>query len=97
MGEKKNDKKNLNCYDFHNIAEETQGKNLAEPSAMPINTSSIYDKKIWKVDDVAKFLGCSKGHIYNLSSDEKIPKIKKGKFLYFVPSEILEWLLQGET
>ena len=61
-----------------------------------IPTSSLFDKRIWRVDDVAKFLGCSKGHIYNLSSDEKIPKIKKGKFLFFIPSEVLEWLLQGE-
>ena len=62
------------------------------------STSALFDNtKIWRVEDVAKFLGCSKGHIYNLVSDEKIPKIKKGKFLFFIPREILEWLLQGES
>ena len=57
---------------------------------------SLFNKRIWRIDDVAQFLGCSKGHVYNLSSDEKIPKIKKGKFLFFIPSEILEWVLQGD-
>ena len=59
-------------------------------------STQIFDKRIWRIDDVAQFLGCSVGHIYNLSSDEKIPKIKKGKFLFFIPGEILEWVLQGD-
>lgn len=56
----------------------------------------LFDKRIWRVSDVAKFLDCSIGHIYNLCSDEKIPKRKKGKFLFFVPSEILEWIVKGD-
>ena len=56
----------------------------------------LFDKRIWRVSDVAKFLDCSVGHIYNLCSDEKIPRRKKGKFLFFVPNEILEWVLQGD-
>ncbi len=56
----------------------------------------LFKKRIWRVDDVASFLGCSIGHVYNLVSDEKIPKIKKGKFLYFIPSKILNWVLEGE-
>ena len=60
------------------------------------STTVLFDKRIWRIDDVAQFLGCSVGHIYNLSSDEKIPKIKKGKFLFFIPNEILEWVLKGD-
>jgi predicted DNA-binding transcriptional regulator AlpA len=56
----------------------------------------LFNKQIWRVSDVAKFLDCSIGHIYNLCSDEKIPKRKKGKFLFFVPNEIFEWILQGD-
>ena len=56
----------------------------------------FFKNRIWRVMDVARFLDCSIGHIYNLCSDEKIPKRKKGKFLFFVPSEILEWVLQGD-
>ncbi|MBC98751.1 MAG: hypothetical protein CME63_13465 [Halobacteriovoraceae bacterium] len=63
----------------------------------------LFDKRIWRVSDVAKFLDCSVGHIYNLCSMRlklntwKLqPRRKKGKFLFFVPNEILEWVLQGD-
>ena len=59
-------------------------------------TSDLFDKRIWRVEDAAKFLGCSKGHIYRLVSDEKIPRIKKGKFIYFMPDRILNWVLEGD-
>ena len=75
-------------YEERNLAEET-----VEPSVRPM---SLHDKKIWRVKDVAKFLGCSQSHIYNLVADEKIPKIKKGKFVYFVPEYILNWVLEGD-
>jgi predicted DNA-binding transcriptional regulator AlpA len=54
----------------------------------------INEKTIWKVDDVAEFLSCSKKHIYELSRLGKIPSIKKGKFRYYVPSDIENWLLE---
>lgn len=60
------------------------------------SSSMIFDKRIWRVKDVAQFLDCSIGHIYNLTSDEKIPKVKKGKFLYFIPDEILNWIIEGD-
>ena len=60
------------------------------------DSSLFFDKKIWRVGDVAKFLNCTVGHVYNLASDEKIPKRKKGGFLFFVPTEILDWVLEGE-
>lgn len=59
-------------------------------------SNQLFNKRIWRVDDVAEFLGCSKGHIYNLASDEKIPKVKKGKFVYFIPEVILNWILEGD-
>ena len=83
-------------YGRGNLAEETTGVNPTEPSTRPMNAPSIYDKKIWRVEDVAEFLGCSKWHVYRLSSDEKIPYIKKGKFIYFVPDRIHNWVLEGD-
>lgn len=50
---------------------------------------------IWRINDVSKYLGVTKGHIYNLVSRNKIPHIKKGRLLYFVPSEIENWVLEG--
>jgi predicted DNA-binding transcriptional regulator AlpA len=59
-------------------------------------SSRLFDKRIWRVKDVAEFLDCSIGHIYNLTSDEKIPKVKKGKFVYFIPEMILDWVQEGD-
>ena len=78
-----------------NWSEHYHRDNVAGAAHKPPATK-LFDKRIWRTDDVAEFLGCSVGHVYNLSSDEKIPKIKKGKFLFFVPGEILEWVLQGD-
>jgi predicted DNA-binding transcriptional regulator AlpA len=61
-----------------------------------INAQELFHKKIWRVGDVAKFLDCTVGHVYNLASDEKIPKRKKHGFLFFVPEEILNWILEGD-
>lgn len=55
----------------------------------------LFDKRIWRVSDVAEYLGVSEGHIYNLCSRREIPFVKKGKLLYFIPKEVENWLLQG--
>ena len=47
---------------------------------------------LWRVRDVAEFLGVSCGHIRNLNCKKKIPSRKVGKLLYFFPEEILEWV-----
>ena len=56
----------------------------------------IHSKKIWRIKDVATFLECSEKHIYELARKDKIPSFKKGKFRYFVPEEVIEWLISGE-
>jgi predicted DNA-binding transcriptional regulator AlpA len=61
----------------------------------PEGSARLFNNQIWRVKDVATFLGCSVGHIYNLASDEKIPKRKKGGLLFFVPDEVLSWTLEG--
>ena len=90
-GKISSDKERLLYDSANNLAEET-----LEPSARPSDTESILHKRIWRVKDVAEFLGCSKGHVYRLASDEKIPKIKKGKFVYFMPERIHNWVLEGD-
>lgn len=65
-------------------------------AALPSSTViDIHSKKIWRIEDVVEFLGVSKGYIYQLTSKEKIPFIKKGKLVYFVPQEIENWVLEG--
>ena len=59
-----------------------------------VNNSSIFDNCIWTIEQVAAFLECSVGTIYNKVSKGKIPFKKRGK-LYFIPKEILDWLNEG--
>ena len=56
----------------------------------------LFDKRIWRIRDVATFLNCSIGHVYNLASNDKIPCIKRGKFLYFIPQEVWNWMMGGK-
>jgi excisionase family DNA binding protein len=58
-------------------------------------TSPLFDKRIWRIQHVAEFLGVSKGHIYNLVNRREIPFLKKGKILYFIPLEVENWLHEG--
>jgi len=66
------------------------------------NERMLFNKQIWRISDVAEFLGISEGHIYNLVSKshktrkKTIPYRKKGKLLFFKPSEILEWIDEGD-
>jgi predicted DNA-binding transcriptional regulator AlpA len=50
----------------------------------------------WKIEDVVAFTGYSKGTLYNLTSRELIPYRKKRGKLYFVPSEIQNWIEEGD-
>lgn len=61
--------------------------------------SSLFLSKIdfWKIDDVAAYTGYSKGTLYNLTSRDLIPHRKKRGKLYFVPSEIQNWIEEGDT
>ena len=51
--------------------------------------------EIWRVLDVANYLGVTVGHVYNLVSRGEIPHIKKGKLVFFIPNEIETWVLGG--
>lgn len=56
---------------------------------------SLFDKLIWTIDEVCRFTAYKKGTVYNLVSNGNIPYRKRGKRLFFIPSEILSWL-KGE-
>ena len=59
------------------------------------DSESLFDKLIWTIEEVCSFTAYKKGTIYNLVSSGSIPYRKRGKRLFFVPSEILSWI-KGE-
>lgn len=52
-------------------------------------------ERLWRVAEVADYLGRSPDSIYWLVSQRKIPHAKAGGILYFDPAEIAEWLARG--
>lgn len=50
--------------------------------------------EVWQVTDVADFLGYAVQTVYNKVNRGEIPYYKRGK-LYFIPSEIITWLMMG--
>lgn len=57
----------------------------------------LYEIKIMRITDVAEMLTLSESHIYRLVNQKKIPFHKKGKNLFFINTEILNWLTNGEN
>ena len=67
---------------------------LANANDQAASKERLFDMQIWTVTEVALALDCSIGTIYNKVSQDEIPFHQKGKRgrLYFIPSEILEWI-----
>ena len=76
----------INKKDLHRYLKSNQEKGTEQ---------LIFENKIMRVSDVAELLRCSKGHIYNLTSQDEIPFYKKGKSLYFFYTEIQDWIMEG--
>ena len=60
-----------------------------------LRSASLFNNQIWRITDVAEFLQCSVGHVYNLASKKRIPFRKKGGLLFFLPSEVVQWINEG--
>ncbi len=60
-------------------------------------TDLIFDKLIWRIDDVCSFTSYAKGTIYNLVNRGEIPHCRrgKGKRLVFDSRHVIAWF-KGE-
>jgi len=56
------------------------------------NTDATGDRdELWSSDDVARFLGCSTRHIFNLRK-RGLPHYRIGDMIRFVPCRVIDWL-----
>lgn len=54
------------------------------------------DKQVLNIDEVMEYAGgLSRGYIHRLTSTKQIPHYKKNNRLYFLKSEIDEWLQEN--
>lgn len=56
----------------------------------------LFQIRIWSIDDVSLITGFSKGTIYNKTSRREIPFRKRGKRLFFISDEIINWIEEGD-
>ena len=68
----------------------------SEKQSEYVKQKSLKEKSVWKVQDVADFLGYSKKTVYIKAASGDLPSFKKGKFRYFIPLEVENWLLEGD-
>ena len=58
-----------------------------------LESGLLSQKNVLTFDEVARFTGLSKSHLYKLTSGAKIPHFKpQGKFIYFNRVEVEVWL-----
>ncbi len=75
-------------------------KLLEEIKAVKEHIENINSKRWYTVEEVAKYLGYSKDHIYKLKNDSFIENIhfyKKGGKILFDRVAVDEWVVKGET
>ncbi len=54
-------------------------------------------KSVLSLDEAVLLTGLSKGHIYRLTSERRIPHFKKCRHLYFLKSDLEAWLLESKV
>lgn len=65
------------------------GANLSEPKIGTSTNSG--DDELWSSDDVARFIGCSSRHVYNLRR-LGLPHYRIGEMVRFSPGKVIAWL-----
>lgn len=66
-----------------------------EGSRDTLRSPHSFIEKFWSVRDAAEYTGYAVGTLYNLVSRNLIPHRKKRGKLYFVPSEVQNWIEEG--
>ncbi len=85
----------MSVEEFQNIIIEAVNKCLAVTKQSQVIIESD-EPEIMNIEQVSMFLHVSKATIYKWVMDREIPVSKKGKRLYFIRSELMEWVKTGK-
>jgi excisionase family DNA binding protein len=47
--------------------------------------------KLWNAEELAEFLGVTRGHVYEMRRSSDIPHVKMGRALRFYKPDVLNW------
>lgn len=90
------EKSNLPHYDpFQHLNERLDRIELAIERIIRSDTTPISQKKYLNVAEAADFIGLGVQSVYKLSSERKIPCLKRHKKLLFTREELSNWLESG--
>ena len=85
---------------FYMLSEEgikSLTEQITENILKVINPSKTSDEDaLISIDETVKIINLSKATIYGLTHRKEIPFHKRGKRLYFIKSEILQWIKSGK-
>jgi|SRR6516225_1873345 excisionase family DNA binding protein len=65
---------------------------LQQRVAVPVSLETLL-----RASDVAKILGETEAHVYQLARTQKLPAIRVGKYWRFVPSALQKWIEQKQN
>ncbi|NLV18649.1 MAG: helix-turn-helix domain-containing protein [Bacteroidetes bacterium] len=77
---------------------ENKVKNISEEQVktlLNIEAHLLAKKTVLNIDEVCRFTGLSKSHVYKLTCYHKIPFFKKSKHLFFDRIEVENWLMSS--
>jgi excisionase family DNA binding protein len=74
---------------------EAFAKTLLAQNTSQSATPSLSAKALMSVEDAAKFLNLAKTTLYQLTSRNEIPFVKRTRKLYFSRADLENWLLEG--
>lgn len=57
----------------------------------------LFSIRIMRIPDVARFLQLSQAHNYRLVGEYKFPHHRKGKNLFLLECELIDWLKNGDN
>ena len=66
-----------------------------DATASPLQGQSAESEQLMDLEEACKFLGKKSSTIYSMTSERKIPFMKRGNKLYFLKSDLLEWVKSG--
>ena len=83
----------LSLQELQDLIAQAVAKCLTEhPSLITVH---VAETEVIGIDQAARLLRCSKGYLYKLTSSRVLPHYKKGKIVYFLRSELVDWIKTG--
>lgn len=67
---------------------------MSQTNHLSFDNRKLFEKEIWTIIDCALYLQKSVAHIRRLKREKELPYRKNGS-LYFIPSEVREWVNRG--